>query len=230
MKSIFFILFGILSLTSLSQVSYRYFEFSSSYCPGGWQDTSFIAATSDQNVINTFLAELKKPLHQRKFIAGPITYGNGGYNHNASHWFLWSFIPDQWSLTDIATEYCDGCPSFVDDDTAYWVGHIGFFCPNSANPSREVSDPTGYSEVKTSKHLDIYPNPVTDFIYLKENTILSPPILMKIYNALGILIYEAQVDDYSSGIDLGFLTDGMYFISINSDLKVTTSRIIKKSN
>jgi hypothetical protein len=228
MKAFLFIILGIIGLASKSQV-YRYFEFSSSYCNTGWQDTSFIAATSDQNVIDTFLAELNKPLHQRKFIAGPITYGNGGHNHNASHWFLWSFIPDKWTLTDIATEYCDGCPMFVDADTALWVGHIGFFCPNSANPSREVSEPIGFTTIKKPDDFTIYPNPFENVIFIKKNTHLRSPVSLKIYDPLGKLVYEEPVDYSSEGVNLAFLNDGLYFLCVSSDLISATSRIIKKS-
>ncbi len=122
----------------------RYFEFSTTCGHGNWQDTTFIASTSDQAVIDSVLANIARPLNQRKFINGNIDYGNGGHNHNASHWFLWHFIPNQWSLVEMTIELCDGCPySDVDADTATWVGTIGLFCPWSGRPVREISNPLG---------------------------------------------------------------------------------------
>ena len=120
----------------------RYFEFSTTCGHGNWQDTTFIASTSNQIIIDSVLANLARPLNQRNFINGPIDYGNGGHNHNANHWFLWHFIPNQWNLAEVAIELCDGCPyTDVDADTAYWVGTVGQFCPWSGRPVREVADP-----------------------------------------------------------------------------------------
>jgi hypothetical protein len=131
----------LLTLGFIGKAQTRFFEFSTStFCGhGNWQDTSFIASTSNQAVIDSVLANLARPLNQRNFINGPIDYGNGGHNHNANHWFLWHFMPSQWSLVELAMEVCDGCPyTDVDADTAYWVGNVGRFCPWSGRPVRDL--------------------------------------------------------------------------------------------
>ena len=128
---------------SVSQAqTWRYFEFTTQCGHGAWQDTSFIAATSNPELIDTVLANLGRPIENRKFISGTIEAGNSGYNHNANHWFLWHFNPNQWNLAELAIEVCDGCPySDVDADTAYWLQTLGQFCPWSGRPAREISQP-----------------------------------------------------------------------------------------
>lgn len=138
----------------------RYFEFRPQCGHGNWQDTSFIAATNDQTVIDTLLHDLTKPIAQRRFIEGPIIHGDGGHNHNASHWFLWHFVPGQWHLAMLAIEVCDGCPyTDVDADTAYWIGNIGSFCPWSGIPVREVTGELGIDD-PAPEEISIYPNPM----------------------------------------------------------------------
>lgn len=51
----------------------RYFEFNTNCGHGNWKDTSFIASTSNQVVIDSVLANIARPLNQRNFISGPIT-------------------------------------------------------------------------------------------------------------------------------------------------------------
>lgn len=141
MKTRFLFLLSILLGFSFSYAqTWRYFEFTTQCGHGAWQDSSFIAATNNPELIDTVLANLSRPPDQRKFITGSIQGGNDGYNHNADHWFLWHFIPNQWNLAEMAIEVCDGCPfSDVDADTTYWIQTLGQFCPWSGRPAREIS-------------------------------------------------------------------------------------------
>ncbi len=140
MKHFFLLPFIVLFFSLANAQTTRYFEFTTECGHGNWQDTSFIASTSDQAVIDSVLANLARPVEERQFINGTIDYGHGGVNHNANNWFLWHFVPNEWNLVDFAIEVCDGCPySDVDADTAYWVGNIGQFCHWSSKPVREVS-------------------------------------------------------------------------------------------
>ena len=51
-----------LAFQSIKGQPVHYFEFITTCGHGNWQDTSFIAATSDQAVIDTCLVDLNKPL------------------------------------------------------------------------------------------------------------------------------------------------------------------------
>ena len=65
----------------LPKPSLRYFKFSSCDHTSYWQNTSFIAATSDPKVIKQCLDQLALPVNSRTlFPSGVIKKGNGGYS------------------------------------------------------------------------------------------------------------------------------------------------------
>lgn len=100
--------------------------------------TTFVAATSAEDVVEDVEAQLDKPLEERdKFIIGPIAEGNGG--HNGS--YPWHFETGEWALTEVATEVCDASPSYVSDNVDYFVEQVGRYCPWSARVLQEVQAP-----------------------------------------------------------------------------------------
>ncbi|SNR58370.1 Por secretion system C-terminal sorting domain-containing protein [Lutibacter agarilyticus] len=203
----------------------RYFEFSTNCGSGNWQDTTFIAATSNQVLIDTVLANIAKPFNQRKFINGNIDYGNGGYNHNASHWFLWHFIPNEWDLTEMAIEVCDGCPyTDVDADTAYWVGIIGQFCPWSSRPVKEVTNTLGIDTPIFENEISLYPNPTKDKLNLKWNSLNN--ITVTIYNSIGQELWTVYLSKQHKIIDISELENGIYFLKIRDRNKIAIKKII----
>jgi hypothetical protein len=221
LNSIFSLTFGFISNAQTT----RYFEFSTNCGHGNWQDTTFIASTSDQVLIDTVIANIARPLNQRKFINGNIDYGNGGHNHNSSHWFLWHFIPNQWSLVEMAIEVCDGCPySDVDADTATWVGTIGQFCPWSGKPVREVSNPLGINEQFLENEILLYPNPAKDKLNLKWNN--SNNISIIIYNSIGQELSTIFLSKQNRIIDISELHNGLYFLKISDGNKAGIKKLI----
>ena len=224
-KIVLLFIFGItVGVIGKAQTT-RYFEFSTTCGHGNWQDSSFIAATTNQTLIDTVLANIARPLNERKFIAGPIDYGNGGHNHNASHWFLWHFIPNQWNLAEVAIEVCDGCPyTDVDADTAYWVGNILQYCPWSGRPMREVSSPSGMNETTFENEISTYPNPANDQVTLHWNTLY--PITVTMYNAIGQEVASALVSKQNAWIDISKLEKGLYLLKMSSGNKIGIKKIM----
>jgi len=203
----------------------RYFEFTTNCGHGKWQDTSFIAATSNQVVIDTVLANMARPVQSRKFITGKIDVGHGGHNHNATHWFLWHFIPNEWSLAEMAIEVCDGCPySDVDADTAYWVRNIKYYCPWSGVPVREVADPLGIDMPNVEQILLVYPNPASDQLYVvsQANMVYS----VSIFNAMGQLVSEQQNESDGKPINISYLQNGIYFILVKHNLATRIQKLV----
>ncbi len=179
----------VYSLSSFGQ-TLHYFEFTTSCGHGNWEDTSFIAATDDAEVIENVLADLSKPYDERRFITGNIDYGDGGFNHNADHWFLWHFIPGEWDLAEMAIELCDGCPySDVDADTAYWIGTLGYFCPWSGKPAREIAAPTSNDLFKEENWVYLYPNPGQGDIVLEYYISIPEEITLQVYSMQGDLVF-----------------------------------------
>lgn len=117
---------------SNSEQEPRYFEFTSS---DENIDYSFVAKTTDPEVIEKAESQLQLPLDQRGLhINGDIERGNNGYNNNWS----WHFTPGSWNLVEVSVEVCDGRPQMVEDDLDYWVDEVGYFCPWSSIVLREV--------------------------------------------------------------------------------------------
>lgn len=224
-KVLTFLLALMFGFTGQAQTT-RFFEFSTTCGHGNWQDTTFIASTSDQVVIDSVLANLSRPLSQRHFINGPIDYGNGGHNHNATHWFLWHFVPDQWSLVEQAIELCDGCPfTDVDADTAYWVGTIGQFCPWSGRPVREVSTPVSVNnDPLFEKEIILFPNPAKDEVHLKGNGLSK--VTVTIYNATGHELKTTNPYEQNNAVDVSRLESGLYFVKIRDGDETMVKKLI----
>ena len=113
-----------------TEITKRYFRFNS--CPGNghgnWQDTSFVAATSDSIVIKQCLDQLKLPLASRSlFPLGKIEKGDAGYNRNGPHSFSWHFVEDSWEMVELGIEIYDGCAYSDVELTSYseTVGSYG---------------------------------------------------------------------------------------------------------
>lgn len=73
-------------------------------------------------------------------ILGSLIAGDGGFN---APWG-WHWDPSTVEAADAVIELCDGRPSMVDEDLAYWIGTVGTFCPWGAtvvarNPASQVS-------------------------------------------------------------------------------------------
>lgn len=220
----FFLLFSALAFAQTT----RYFEFTTECGHGNWQDTAFVAATSDATVIASVLENLDKPFEERQFITGPIDYGSGGVNHNADHWFLWHFVPNEWSLADFAVEVCDGCPyTDVDADTAYWVGNLGQFCPWSGKPVRETSlvsavDDPGFGEGE----LLFFPNPARQQVTL--NLSATESVSVQIFNMMGQELALFQNARSQQALDLGPLQQGVYYLKFTKGDRTATRKLVKE--
>jgi hypothetical protein len=211
MRTIFTLVLLLTGLHLQSQ-ELRYFEFVMDCGHGNWQDTSCIAATSDQTLIGELLAEMVKPYEERRFINGPIAHGNGGHNRNADHWFAWHFLPNQWELAEMTLELCDGCPyTDLDLATAYWVDTVGRFCPWSGKPAREVAPPLQTKDPAGALALRLFPNPATDRLILQGLPATGQAI--RIFDAYGreALFVPLLL---SNEIEVGDLLPGMYFLQV----------------
>ena len=66
-------------------------------------------------------------------VSGALVSGSGGIN---SPW-KWHLDATTVHVSDMAIELCDGRPSMVDADLAYWLNNVGHFCPWGATVVRE---------------------------------------------------------------------------------------------
>ena len=61
----------------------------------------------------------------RSVISGELRRGDGGFNAPWS----WHLEPETVHTADMSIELCDGRPSLVEADTAYWFSRVKRFCP-----------------------------------------------------------------------------------------------------
>lgn len=226
------LLIALMGRQSVSAQTYRYYEFKVDECGhGNWQDTLFIAATSDTVVIDSVEANLAKPYNNRRFISGEIAHGDGGYNKNASHTFLWHFVPDKWQLVVIAIEACDGCPfSDVDADTAYWISTLQLYCPNGSKPVRDVTHLVSVRHLTMADKFSVLYDQSENMIRLQSESATQEAYSMVIYSVSGIECYQASnIKTENANIDVSALPDGIYHIAITGNLtgQVYNSRFLK---
>jgi len=137
MKKNYAIIFTLLALYSCSNddnnkkldTELRYFRFQS--CPesshGNWQDTSFIAATKNPQVIQQCLDQLTLSQEDRLlFPFGKIEHGSAGYNFNETHEFNWHFDEDNWEMVELGIEIYDGC-AYSDVELTNYAGNLGSY-------------------------------------------------------------------------------------------------------
>jgi len=139
LRTIFVLLFGGLLAAGCDSgggapdEGLRYFRFVHTT-----DSSTYVAATSDSTALAQVEAQLKKPLDDRdQFIIGPIAHGDGGHNDG----YPWHFVESEWRLTEVATEVCDGRPSFVSENVDYFVDEVGRYCPWNSRVLEEIEAP-----------------------------------------------------------------------------------------
>ena len=224
--TIIFVLFLSSLCISLTAQSLRYFEFKTLCYTNGnntWQDSSFIAATANPILVDSILADLARPDTLRKMIIGQIDSGNAGYNHNATHWFLWHFIENEWDLTQGAIELCDGCPTNVDTCVPCFMG-IHSFCPWSSHVAREVNV-SAINEYPIGNDIFVYPNPVSEILEINMK------ILQPTYIIINDLTSRELIGNQFTGhvtLNVDNLKSGIYFYRLSFNNKILKmGKIIK---
>jgi Secretion system C-terminal sorting domain len=219
------IIFLSVFISCAASAQTRYFEFTfRPYIAPNWRDSSFIVATANQSVIDSVLVDIAKPLIERRHINGFIASGNGGYNKNASHNFLWHFVENQWDLQPISIEVCDGKPyTDIDLDTTYWLGTLKIFCPWGSKPSKEIFLPLAINENNMHEQISLYPNPAT-----------SNVIVLGKYGSFNYTVSSVTGQQILKGnsqnnrIDISQLNIGLYSVKIDfEDGKSVAKRIVK---
>lgn len=214
-----FLLIAVLFIagTALQAQQLRYFRFSVDCGHGNWRDSSFIAATDDEELIYKIVEQLSLPRGQRQIICGPLTEGSGGFNFNGTHEFKWHHTIGEWELVDNAIEIYDGCPATdLDSDIEYWLG-INGFCPWSSLPEEEVI-PSAVTDGK--QEILIYPNPASGMIFISTD----PPVdEIRIFNSLGNPAFSGDVPGQ---IDVSGYPAGLYVIRAISGSRVISKNLI----
>lgn len=211
--------------TDLSAQETRYFQFRV-FCGGDdWRDTSFVAAATNTDLINMVLAEIDRPFDERKFIIGDIAEGDGGFNFNGELRFNWHFVPDQWQLAEVAVEVCDGCPfTNVHQESDLWQNNVGFFCPWTSKPVREITlTDLEELEEKQAALIKVFPNPSRDQVFIKHQ--LKGPVEYELFH-MGNARLRFYPKPEDGVINLSGYPAGMYTLVLRSAGAVFSKRLV----
>lgn len=128
---------------------------------------------------------------------------------------------------------------WVNTSTLGNVDSIKFFMYSSDEGSFGINTPlffgidnftttqsnVGIAEYKNSLKFDVYPNPFNSTIVLKLTN--QNQTHVKVTDVSGKIVYENDLVEMSSTIDLDYLQSGIYFLQISSDNKSSIKKLIK---
>ena len=73
--------------------------------------------------------------------------------------------------------------------------------------------------------IDIYPNPVSSLLYLKDKDFLNSEI--EIYNLSGQEIIFKKIKGYTTIIDFSDMSKGVYFLTLRKQERILVKKLIK---
>ncbi len=123
------------------------------------------------------------------------------------------------------------CESFA-------YGEVEDYIVNIASSKDEITDQRiAMNDVNIlfAKQLDespvtpytVYPNPATDRITVDLNGIQGN-VTLKIYNVIGMLVYQEIIDESGTTIDISSLNKGIYFIYLDEEKEPIVKKFIKQ--
>lgn len=87
---------------------------------------------------------------------------------------------------------------------------------------------TGINEKDNSKNIAIYPNPSNGLFILETLNTSDKMAKLQVVNTIGEIVLEKIMENELETIDLRELSNGVYFVKINSNKNSVTKKIIKQ--
>ncbi len=113
----------------------------------------------------------------------------------------------------ICCDYGDGYYRIIDGHGNVVVENDGDFgYESSLNFTVEIG--VGEEEVK-QKTYDVYPNPAKD--YIKMSAVGGQQSVVRVYNVMGMLVDEIELDSEETELDVSDYNPGIYFLNINGE-------------
>jgi len=109
------------------------------------------------------------------------------------------------------------------------IGTSSAGCTSSTTVEMFTTTCTGINTISSHKNIaDVYPNPTTGFLTIYLNA-FSEETNISIYNVLGILINHKNVTSKKTIIDLQDEANGIYFVKVSENNKISfLSKIVKQ--
>jgi len=86
---------------------------------------------------------------------------------------------------------------------------------------------TGISEVVANESFEVYPNPVSQNLYIKNNDNTTGLLYVNIYNVLGQVVSTSTITSSNSAISVNGLAPGNYFVKVSNDKMTVVKKFIK---
>ena len=109
-----------------------------------------------------------------------------------------------------------------------WVGIPRLPCSGSYTLNDFCLWPSGVSTAEYKPFFSVYPNPISDFVQVEFVQGNELNATYSIFNSSGMKVYSGEFKELVERIDLSFLPDGLYIISINSGGEIQNSRFVKQ--
>ncbi len=121
--------------------------------------------------------------------------------------------------------YNNGLPNVIVNDleisyqnTKLWAGTFGRGLWSSGLS-------IGINEYEFSNSISVYPNP-TDGIFTVASSLPAEKLDIEISNAIGEKLYQVKINNNNTEIDLSKVSNGIYFVKVNSQKGTTTKKIV----
>ncbi|HSY77119.1 MAG TPA: T9SS type A sorting domain-containing protein, partial [Bacteroidia bacterium] len=135
---------------------------------------------------------------------------------------------------DYISEYASGAWDKIGDSLNAIVGGGGMVSiqrkgMTSMNPTAVFDQKTitGINEIAVIGGIDIYPNPVSGNLYIKNNTGNTDLFYASIYNMLGQVVSTSTIVGTEAAIPVDGLAPGNYFIKLYNNKTTTVKKFIK---
>ncbi|MBK7937630.1 MAG: M4 family metallopeptidase [Lewinellaceae bacterium] len=95
----------------------------------------------------------------------------------------------------------------------------------SIKPVTDQNSDAGFLGSTLSGKVMLFPNPVADNLYIQSAEALRS---VKIYAANGVLVKNVRLSDAGEALDVSSLAAGLYFVSVETESGVISSKFVKK--
>ena len=95
------------------------------------------------------------------------------------------------------------------------------------NTDIKISNGTYTTKGDLKSKIKIYPNPTQDYIFVQLSNSILKSVKYKLTNIWGETIKSGNLDNSNNKIELNMLQEGIYLLTLDSDGKLLTEKIVK---
>ena len=166
-------------------------------------------------------------------INGYINYGDAGFNEPWS----WHIIPNDWTLTEISFDICNGTPDEIENNLTYWISTIGQLCNWGSYIKNEIGNEHGTlsnnNEFIPTKFIlhNPYPNPFNPTTTIGFEVPRSEYVKFRIFDIKGRVVERFINQKVNSGYNklkwnASSQSSGLYFFELTTKNNYATTKLL----